>query len=324
MKAFIYLDEYKMYSLSSQLFEGLSEYVVSSETKTFEDSENQKGNIGSGRIMANIIRSERSKLEKKFLHDYSYTLFEKTLNEHGKILKLNNENADNNLGKLSHFDFVKIEGRAIFNDMKKIYSTIEDFNSFALATFFFKHKQTIKAEKVADSQINQIKDRNKKAKLKNSLSKNNLEKELLKKGTLLDDDSKKSYLKIIEYAYKDQFLVQFPLRLNESSVLFSSIINREYLRESEDFLISKYSRETEKKFSILGLVTQEKGIGKNSQLNEFLNNTDIDKESVSESKSKIKYSFMKMINAIMNLENVYRGPLKDEYIIDPISIYREL
>ena len=34
IKSFIYLDEYKMYSISSQLFEGLTEYILSGEKES--------------------------------------------------------------------------------------------------------------------------------------------------------------------------------------------------------------------------------------------------------------------------------------------------
>ena len=49
IKSFIYLDEYKMYSISSQLFEGLTEYVLTGEKKSFSESEQQKGTFFSGK-----------------------------------------------------------------------------------------------------------------------------------------------------------------------------------------------------------------------------------------------------------------------------------
>jgi hypothetical protein len=51
IKSFIYLDEYKMYSISSQLFEGLTEYVLTGEKKSFSESEQQKGTFFSGKLM---------------------------------------------------------------------------------------------------------------------------------------------------------------------------------------------------------------------------------------------------------------------------------
>lgn len=42
IKNFIYLDEEKMYSLSSQLFEGITEYVLNESSSEQSDSEEQK------------------------------------------------------------------------------------------------------------------------------------------------------------------------------------------------------------------------------------------------------------------------------------------
>ena len=39
IKSFVYLDEYKMYSISSQLFEGLTEYVLSGKKSEYAKRE---------------------------------------------------------------------------------------------------------------------------------------------------------------------------------------------------------------------------------------------------------------------------------------------
>jgi len=86
IKSFIYLDEYKMYSISSQIFEGITEYSIDYRGAIKEEEETQKGPIRSGRIMADILKSESGTQEKKYLHDYSYKLFEDRLMESGKFL----------------------------------------------------------------------------------------------------------------------------------------------------------------------------------------------------------------------------------------------
>lgn len=66
IKSFIYLDEYKMYSISSQLFEGLTEYILSGEKESITESEQQKGSLGSGRVMGDILVKEKDSSEKRF------------------------------------------------------------------------------------------------------------------------------------------------------------------------------------------------------------------------------------------------------------------
>jgi hypothetical protein len=55
IKNFIYLYEQKMYFLSSQIFEGITEYVVNESASLNENTENQKGKIFSGKVLAEFV-----------------------------------------------------------------------------------------------------------------------------------------------------------------------------------------------------------------------------------------------------------------------------
>ena len=63
IKSFIYLDEYKMYSISSQIFKGITEYSIDHHESTTENVETQKGPVVSGRIMADILKFESGSQE---------------------------------------------------------------------------------------------------------------------------------------------------------------------------------------------------------------------------------------------------------------------
>ena len=127
IKNFIYLDEYKMYSISSQIFEGITEYLVDHKKEISQGSETQKGPILSGRILADMLVAETGKQEKKYLHDYSYKLFEERLNEQEKILSIDEKNIDEVISKIDNTSFVKIKGRAIFNDINIITKTLNNY-----------------------------------------------------------------------------------------------------------------------------------------------------------------------------------------------------
>lgn len=73
-------------------------------------------------------------------------------------------------------------------------------------------------------------------------------------GLILDDDVVNRLLNVLKFSYDEQFEVTMPFANKE--IIFSSILNRIYLREKEDILISKYSRKTEFEFTVLGIVTQ--------------------------------------------------------------------
>lgn len=49
IKSFIYLDDYKLYSLSSQIFQGFTEYIISGNIASRTEEESQKGMFASGK-----------------------------------------------------------------------------------------------------------------------------------------------------------------------------------------------------------------------------------------------------------------------------------
>ena len=51
IKSFLYLDEYKMYSISSQIFEGMTESWVNIRGTSTEEEERQAGPFASGRVI---------------------------------------------------------------------------------------------------------------------------------------------------------------------------------------------------------------------------------------------------------------------------------
>ena len=69
LRQFLYLDEYKMYSLFSQMFEGFTEYIVKDDEAKERETESQKGPIGSGRVLADLVTTKRGQEERRFLND---------------------------------------------------------------------------------------------------------------------------------------------------------------------------------------------------------------------------------------------------------------
>jgi len=67
IKNFVYLDVEKLHSLSSQIFEGVTEYVLNESSTESESSESQKGPVGSGKILGDILRQGEKTSVKKIL-----------------------------------------------------------------------------------------------------------------------------------------------------------------------------------------------------------------------------------------------------------------
>ena len=315
IRSFLYLDNYKMYSISSQLFEGLTEYIVTSKGAENTETETQKGNIASGRVLGDIIQKSTNQTEKKFLHDYSYNLFEKALIEKGKVLEVDNDNIEAFSEKMSDYSFIKVTGRVIFNDLKIIEDTFRNFNSIGEALGYITKKAEYDAQiAILNTEINQIKDRNQKAKATNILkSKTEFHKLLKEEGLMLDDEYLKHMVYILNYGYNEQFEIQIPLN---DTYLISAQLDRDNLKDDERRIIKKYSRETEKEFVLFGILTQ---IEKESNKERLFG----DKIGAG-SETNMNESLMNIVRTFTGVEKTFTGKLDYEIIVDPISLYIEL
>jgi hypothetical protein len=311
-----------MYSISSQLFEGLTEYILRTENETIKEEESQKGPVGSGRVLAEIIEKNTNETEKKFLHDYSYNLFEDTLKNEKRVLELNASNINEEIEKISDYSFVKISGNVIFNDLKIIEDTMKNYNKIGAAFGYFTHRNTINEDiEKLNTSINNIKDRNQKAKAKATIKPNIYFNKLLKEhGLHLEQDFLDHFVYILNFGYNQQFEVQLPVKSStDEFYLFSAQLKRENLKDDELSIIKKYSRETEKEFKLFGIITQR--LTEKSKRNLF---EDIKAYQENINQPNLKETLMDMMSKLTKLEASFIGKMNYEYVIDPIALYLEI
>ena len=312
IKSFIYLDEYKMYSIFSQIFEGVTESLTNYQGSATEKGEEQKGPVGSGRIMADILKSESGTQEKKYRHDYSYTLFEEQLRKSEKILSLSANDIDESIKQIDNAGFVEVKGKVVFNDMNIIKSTIKDFNKLGEAlTYIANFEKMEEVRQQFEKAAENTKDRNQKARLKQKLKGLTNIKNLAKdEGLHQDPDFLEKLTFVLDYGLQDQFEVQMSIE----PYIFSSNFNREYLREDEHLLVRKYSRFAEKEFVLFGAVAQS-----SSDLVYHEEDDEDDYEF-----RNIKEAIMSLVEKLSIVESTFSGKLENEIIIDPIALYREI
>lgn len=311
IKSFIYLDEQKMYSLSSQIFEGITEYVLRESSSENQDSESQKGPVGSGKILADVIKNSNKSTEKKFLHDYSFTVFERHLNEEGRILDLSISpiELDKVKASINDFSFIKIKARAVFNDANKIAELFTEFNTIGEALAHMGEHERIQQLKVQlDKLKGQTNNRNEKSKLEAKYKKLTNISELAKEKGLYQDPKFMSNLALLtKYGFSDQFEIQ---QLS-GELIFTSCLKKDFLREKEELLVKKYSRKTEKEVVVFGVISQA------FSANEPKIDDDRDY-------STMKAALMNIVEHLANMENSISGKQENEIVIDPIAAYFEV
>lgn len=165
IKSFIYLDDYKLYSLSSQLFSGFSNEVISTETSTHCEDESQKGNYFSGHSFRDFLTKEHTEVERRVLHDWAFNRLEEALTNEGLLYEVGN---DDILETLQDKSIIKVSGKAVFNDYEVLLATLENFNSIGESFGFLQLQDgMIELEQSMASTKKITKDRNAQAKVNN-------------------------------------------------------------------------------------------------------------------------------------------------------------
>lgn len=307
IKNFIYLDEEKMYSLSSQLFEGVTEYVLNESLSGKNVSEEQKGPVGSGRILGDILRNSERKTEKKFLNDYSFTIFEKKLLEDERVSIVPDAALTEPFSE--NKSFIKITSKATFNDINSINTTLKNFNTIGKALAHVTNYKEISAVKEQLEKAKQsTNDRNNISKLQAQFkSLTNINKLAADSGLQQDQKFLDDLALLLAYGFQDQLEVQ----MNNDGKIFSANLNRSFLREPEELVIRKYSRQTEVEFTLFGIVTQYQ-------------REKLEDPEEKEEHGCIKEALMNLVSHLSNLEATFTGRLSNEIIIDPIALYTEI
>ena len=306
IKSFIYLDENKMFSISSQLFEGITKYILQEDSASFEEQNEQKGHFLSGRFMADIMFQRTVKSEMKYLHDFAFNLFEKELLTRNMLYEVT---SDDTIDTLKDKRIVKVTGKLVFNDYSKLRDTIEHFNELGRA--FGELQQPALTEEIHKVEItsNQTKDREKKNKQKQAvnLAKRKIDDYLKEIGLLVDEKCTKNLSTIMQYGYHENYEIK--LAIENSELFCTAAPNCTFLKEPKEVLISKYSRMTEMTFSCIGIITQ---IGNAKAVIPH----PIDKD--------MKNATQEFTAQIANLEEQFNGRSSNEFVVDPIAIFTEL
>jgi len=304
IKNFLYLDVEKLHSLSSQVFEGVTEYILDETFSEKHEKESQKGPVGSGRIVGDILRLGEKVSQRKYLHDYSYTLLEEKLTKDNRVSVFDSNKKPS---EIIENTFIKITAKAIFNDIRTINYTLENFNEIGKALTHVSKYEEIEALREELEVLKAQKNNKEKAKLdrefKNLTNLNAIAKEsgLSHNQKFLDD-----LALVLKYGFQDQLEIQMKL----GDKLFSANLKRDSLRENENLIVRKYSRKTEVEVVLFGIITQQ-------------GNTDVEPEE-EQSNSNIKEAVMTLIEQMTTIESEFTGRLDHEVVIDPIALYIEL
>lgn len=302
IKSFIYLDDHKMYSYSSQLFEGISQYILC-ESEGAQIGDNiQKGDVSDGKFIANMMFRRNAQKEMRYLHDFAFDLFEKELIRRKLLYDVTK---DTTIESLREKSFIRIKGKIIFEDFNRLRYIIENFNEIGRA--MGELLGICNLEHNRDAQYTKNREEKNKQQIAANNAKKHTQQLLIENGLNLDERMVKNISKIFEIGYQNNYDIRFVVK--EADLLYTAIINQAFLQESEQNLIFKYSRKSEKEFTLIGTISQS-GLEK--------------VELPVQSGNSMRDYSLNVIDKLSNLENVFVGRADNECIIDPIAIFTEV
>ncbi|NRF60933.1 DUF6414 family protein [Vibrio coralliilyticus] len=305
IKNFIYLDEQKLYSFSSQLFEGITDYVLNEQylDKATEKSSKDGTPITSSQVIANVIRETSRTTEKKFLHDHAFNLFEQEVLSTDQLLDLTTAELSS-LDSIANTDkpFVKIKAQGHFIDLQELSHLFSYFNDIGQAvavlplTQEFQELETLKVE---NKQSKAVKD------LQSKLDKQ--VRTLKANGLSLPSTSTQGFKTILEH-FGDN-IVRF--QQDYGSIAFTSCLDSSSLREPLKAIYRKYSRKTAKEFTVIATVSHAIGT------------QDVTSTTPPEGSNMLAH-FKEMGEHLYDLEQKFTGKGENEVLLEPIAIYTEL
>ncbi len=311
MKNFVYLDEYKMYSLSSQVMEGVTDFVIKESKRSETDSEEQKGPMSSGKRMAEIIETASASVEKRFLHDYAYSLFEDKLVELDKIVFLSDESCfDDIAADKAGRRIVRVRAKADFldaSDILKSLNTLVDMQEALSIIGANDRREEILLELAILGQASNKKGAA--SALKHELD--FLSKSQIGRDKVVNDRLQyKNLAAVLEHGFKGRLDVRMSLQ----DFKVSADLKRDCLKDPEDFIFKTYSRVANIELVLLGVVTQ---------LREH-EEDDLDSDELATQDSTLSEVVANTTKALHELEGHFTRVQGKQVVIDPIALYLEL
>ena len=306
LRHFIYLDTEKLYSISSQLFNGFTEEVISEKGHNESTEESQEMGYIKGKSLGHLYIEATKSIEKKFLHDQAFVVVEENLETQDQVLVLNSHTEEIVLDKFSQYQFVKIKAKVQFIDYLSLNKLLDDFNEVGKSLTYLVSQTQFENQAKIKKAINNIGDRNKKA-IENAKYAQlpTVEQLALESGLNINPETLEHIKNIAKFAFTDEFIFNQKLK----NLKFNSYINRSYLREPVSLLLKKYQFSTHKELVVFGIVSQfEDNMIENAGKNDFV---------------KFSDAINNLAEIKISLDQNISGLATGEVIIDPIAAYFE-
>lgn len=354
IRDFIYVDADRLYSLYSQVFEGVAEQIVESVIAGLTTTDSQKGPPLQGSSTEAQVAEATRRTENKSLYDHMYNRLERRLGT--AIIGASEIRANNYKEKLEDAFMVRVSGTAEIEDYARLETFMERFNELGEAIGY---SQLIAMRSLAEATwkeqehtIQEIKDRNQRKSALKQLEKQKKDFELqvkasLEESGLRQDETMLSNLRLFIEIFNSQgFDITISPDTGDGSVVYRGIIDKKWLRIQPDFLRALYGGIVRPKWTMVGKVTY---IPRQDEVNEleseepgkhpFSDKVDSEQQlqdiqalenagmgtTVGDKEPSMRDPFRNMFRATRAFEEMFlESKERVEILVAPLAVYHEV
>jgi hypothetical protein len=280
-----------MYSLYSQVFEGVADHV----TRTFFNryaTNNTGKKLTSGQAANSSTEETLTEIESKIMYDNLYGKLEEKLLPAIKVVDC--ESQELTMEEINNTFIFKIIGKSYIHDYTRLTEFMGKFNQLGeiIATSIYGSlgepvKKTTSIKNIANTQ-----------------------------GLSQDKKLLENLKFVSEFFNNNSFDVMILPEIKDSNIAFKGVLKREFLRVDENRLRHLYSNQPSMPWVMVGQLTFV-------QMEEESSNQEVSIDEANDERS-ISDSYINMINASTNVESVFSSSKNFKKIhIAPIAIYVE-
>ncbi len=254
IRDFLYLDSERLYSLSSQVFEGVADHIA--ESFQSERSQTNTARTLSGKSLDEKVANAALRTENKILYDHLYNQLEDKLRS--TILEPTGIDANNFHEMLSDSFLIKVRGQAVIDDYGRLSKFMERFNELGLSIAVITTFQTGELElAIADFGRKRTELQEKLRVSKNALEKSQLKEALQKMEhlsqpveflaafardrNLQQDPAWINALNVILEVFRsDTYEINVTLPNQGTPISFRGVVDKRWLRSEPEHLRSLY------------------------------------------------------------------------------------
>ena len=324
IRDFIYLDVERLYSLYSQVFEGVADRIIQSYIDSLQQTDSSKRVpfLQESDIKTKVVEVSR-RTENKFLYDYMYNQLEDRIG--GAILEASSVTRDNYHEQLVDAFAIKVVGTAEIEDFQRTKEITGQFNSLGAAIHYITTFNPEEA-RARERQIEELERRVEISKDKNARTRAEKALEIALQGLQQSQRDQalagglgfnREYLQylsiLVDTFYPERFDVTI-VPHSASGIAFRGVLDKKWLRVHPNFLRSLYSGKA-LNWTMVGQITRfpdpvEKG--------------DTVEESHETIEQSLRDAYLTMTRQVYEIEKTFTvSKISTELIVSPLAIYRE-